>query len=134
MISCVLLIDDDKDDRELFSEAVASIDKRIICICCEKAEDAIRILEKKELKIPEVIFLDINLPEMSGWQCLTYLKSSPALKQIPVIMYSTSSHLRDKQIAKDLGAARFITKPDNFLNLKSTLNSLLIYGLTMKSD
>jgi CheY-like chemotaxis protein len=81
-------------------------------------------LKEREKIIPNVIFLDINMPQMNGWQCLSALKSDPATKEIPVIIYSTSSHERDKQIAMELGASGFITKPSNYHSLRSILTSI----------
>src|SRR5207302_9453827 len=103
MVKRFLLVDDDTDDRELFSEALVSVDPVIICDLAADAEEALKKLDKKEGP-PDLIFLDINLPVMTGWQFLSNLKSTEAYKDIPVIMYSTSNNQRDKDIAKDLGA------------------------------
>ena len=58
---------------------------------------------------------------MSGWELLTKIKRSPQYKHIPIIMYSTSSHKRDKEIAVDLGAVGLITKPNDYKILKDVL-------------
>jgi len=128
MVKRFLLIDDDIDDRELFSEALASVNPSIICDLATDAEEALRKLRSKEIDTPDMIFLDINLPVMTGWQFLTSLKSQDAYKDIPVIMYSTSSNQRDKDIAKNLGALCFITKPNAFKTLQHTLNVIVTYS------
>jgi CheY-like chemotaxis protein len=128
MVKRFLLIDDDSDDRELFSEALASVSSVIVCDLAADAEEALDKLVSKELDAPDMIFLDINLPVMTGWQFLTSLKSQEAYKDIPVIMYSTSSNQRDKEIAKDLGALCFITKPSAFKKLQNTLDIIVSYG------
>jgi CheY-like chemotaxis protein len=128
MVKRFLLIDDDSDDRELFSEALASVSSVIVCDLAADAEEALDKLVSKELDTPDMIFLDINLPVMTGWQFLTSLKSQEAYKDIPVIMYSTSSNQRDKDIAKDLGALCFITKPSAFKKLQHTLDIIVSYS------
>jgi len=126
MVKRFLLVDDDTDDRELFSEALAAVNPVIICDLAADAEEALTKLDGKN-DAPDMIFLDINLPVMTGWQFLSSLKSIEAYKNIPVVMYSTSNNQRDKDIAKDLGAFCFITKPSAFKKLKSTLDIIITY-------
>jgi len=125
MVKRFLLIDDDVDDRELFSEALASVSTAIQCDLIADAQEALNKLHSKEINTPDLIFLDINLPVMTGWQFLTNLKSQEAYKDIPVIMYSTSSNQQDKDTAKNLGALCFITKPNTFKKLQDTLNIII---------
>lgn len=120
MVTRFLLIDDDSDDRELFSEALSMVGPAIICYQANDAEEGFTWLQQNREE-PDLIFLDINLPVMNGWQLLTRLKES-SLKHIPVIMYSTSSNARDIRTAKELGALCFITKPHAFRMLKGMLN------------
>ena len=117
----ILLIDDDSDDRNLFREALEMVAPGISCDCAADSKEAFSSLQSGINGLPDVIFLDINLPMISGWQCLSMLKKDQALRHIPVIIYSTSSHERDKKIAKDYGALTFITKPHNFDNLMERL-------------
>ncbi len=118
------LTDDDVDERELFIEAVNAVDPDIICDTFSKARDMLSKLEAEENQKPDLIFLDINLPQMNGWDCLKILKASVTLKDIPVLMYSTSSHERERIIASDLGAVGLITKPTNFEDLKKKLHAI----------
>jgi len=128
MVKRFLLVDDDNDDRELFSEALASVNPIIICDLAADAEEALLKLDSREFDSPDVIFLDINLPVMTGWQFLTKLKSQEQYKDIPVIMYSTSNNQRDRDTAKDLGALCFITKPSAFKKLQNTLDVIVSYS------
>ena len=119
------LADDDADDAELFCEALAAVNPSI---ACEHASNGRILLEKisnQKSELPDIIFLDINMPEMNGWDSLTELKKHSSLRDIPVVMYSTSSTYRDMQAAKKLGANFFYTKPDNFRQLKSFLEKLI---------
>jgi len=128
MVKRFLLVDDDNDDRELFSEALATVNPIIICDLAADAEEALLKLDSREFDSPDVIFLDINLPVMTGWQFLTKLKSQEQYKDIPVIMYSTSNNQRDRDTAKDLGALCFITKPSAFKKLQNTLDVIVSYS------
>lgn len=119
------LIDDDSDDRELFSEALSAVDPSVVCLQAGDGEEALNKLDGMATDVPDIIFLDINLPAMTGWQCLDRLKTGEKSKKIPVIMYSTSSHLRDKNIARDMGALCLISKPSDYKEIKSVLASVI---------
>ena len=122
-----LVIDDDSDDRELFSEALASVDPAIVCDQATDGAEALKRLTSEEIDQPDIVFLDINMPVMNGWQFLTLLKSEDRYKNIPVIVYTTSSNLKDKLIADGLGALCFITKPHAFGRLKNMLGIVVTH-------
>ncbi|WP_125720074.1 response regulator [Flavobacterium ustbae] len=116
----ILLADDDSDDTEMFCEALADIDENIICHCAENGDKALKLLHNED-KIPGVVFLDLNMPILNGWECLKQLKSDERYKEIPVIMISTSSHKNDMDTAANLGAVCYFVKPNNFNDLKQVL-------------
>jgi CheY-like chemotaxis protein len=120
-----LLADDDWDDKEVFVEALGEIDPSIVCHCAADGQEMIDKLSDGEISDPEIIFLDINMPGMNGWECLVYLKKSELFRDIPVIMYSTSSHRREKELAREFGATGFFTKPSVFSELKNILAGLV---------
>ena len=122
-----LVIDDDSDDRELFCEALASVDPGINCEQAVDGKEALTRLSSKETEKPDIIFLDINMPIMDGWQFLSHLKKEDGYKEIPVIVYSTSSTQKDKRIANDMGALCFITKPHAFTRLKNILGLIVMH-------
>ncbi|MEJ7644642.1 MAG: response regulator [Chryseolinea sp.] len=120
-----LLADDDIDDTELFREALEDIDRLIVFYCVSDGKQVLAILGKQEFEKPQIIFLDVNMPGMDGWDCLGELKKNELYKDIPVIMYSTSSHQREANIAIDLGALCFFTKPSDFVELKGILKVIV---------
>lgn len=124
MAKSILLIDDDSDDAELFHEALEEIDPLVKLLRTADGCEALELLRTLDAH-PDVIFLDINMPRMDGWECLTELKSSEGLKSIPVIMYSTSSHQREKERAIEMGASMFISKPDSYAQLISVLEAAI---------
>jgi len=121
----VVLIDDDRDDAELFKEVLSEIDPSILFQHFELSGEALKVLLEAKKDLPDFIFLDINMPVVSGWQCLTEFKHSEHLKNTPVIMFTTSSQPEEKERAKKLGADGFITKPNGYLALKDLLVSFL---------
>lgn len=121
----VMLIDDDIDDAELFKEALSEINSSIVLVYHQDSRTALKQLLDSHRDLPELIFLDINMPVVSGWQCLTEFKNSEHLKDIAVIMFTTSSQSREKEIAKELGAQGFITKPSDYETLKKLLSSVI---------
>ena len=119
----VLLIDDDEEDAEIFSAAAKEASGTVRCIVFHDATEALAKLESKELD-PDVIFLDLNMPIMSGQRFLQEIKARSALKRIPVIIFSTSSQPSTIQQTRELGAADFITKPQRFGDLVKILNQI----------
>lgn len=116
-----LLADDDADDKTLFCEALSEIDPSIVCHTAADGKEALEILAEKQIKKPSLIFLDINMPVMDGWQCLGKIKENRDSKDIPVIMYSTSSYQRDIELALENGAFCFFTKPSDYRELRNIL-------------
>lgn len=121
----ILLIDDDRDDTELFREALQDVSPASGFQGFDDGNEAIRALTTQRVPLPDLIFLDINMPAVSGWECLRRFKKTEALAAIPVIMYTTSTLPREKEIAQDLGAAGFITKPTDFKMLKRIVQTIL---------
>lgn len=123
-VKIFLLADDDRDDRDLFSEALAALDPEIVCQGVEDGKQALKLLATAPAR-PAIIFVDINMPVMNGWDFLRKLKSDEQYLNIPVVVYSTSSREKDREIAHELGAVCFVTKPDNFKMVKGMLEVVL---------
>src|SRR6186713_1099195 len=108
------LADDDEDDRMLFSEALMEINPSIKCIMAKNGEEALFLLSNGLFELPDYIFLDLNMPVMNGLKCLAEIKKSAQLKNIPVVVYSTSSKKEYEEESKKLGAMNFFIKPPDF--------------------
>lgn len=119
----ILLADDDLDDTELFCEALADIDSDIVCQYAGDGGELLKKLDDLDEK-PELIFLDLNMPVMNGWECLKLIKEDPRYCHIPVIVISTSSHKKEVARALDMGALCYFVKPSNFSELKRILEMI----------
>src|SRR6188768_3284882 len=99
-MSTFLLVDDDLDDQEVFKEALNEISPSIVLRTALNGEDGLAILESELNPLPDYIFLDLNMPRMSGHQCLSLIKSNARLKDLRVIIYTTSYREKDKNTAE----------------------------------
>ncbi len=75
---------------------------------------------------PNLIFLDLNMPKVDGKTALKKIKETPDLKNIPVVIWTTSSSPEDRELCLQLGVIKFITKPVEFSNIVAALGSLKI--------
>jgi len=119
-----MIVDDDRDDIDLFMEAVFELDPNIKCTCANDGCAALEIIQKIDSQLPDYIFLDLNMPRMNGKVFLAEMKKSERLKDIPVIIYTTSRSEEDIAETRCLGADYFLTKPSRFADLKDVLNYL----------
>ena len=120
----ILLIDDDPDDQLIFTDLLDELETTVQCKTVNNGAEAMAYLETAP-RLPSFIFLDLNMPRMSGFQCLTKIKEDERFKHIPVLIYTTSNNPLDEEYAKELGADLFITKTSNFKLLKENLRSVL---------
>lgn len=108
----------------IFRDMVEESEKPIQLTNAETALEALEILRQPDAVLPDVIFLDLNMPGMDGKECLRELKRDDRLASIPVLMYSTSSHARDIEETMQSGAVGFITKPSDVRELKKIIDTI----------
>ena len=123
MIQKFFLADDDEDDCAMFREALIDIDSSLRLDHAKNGRELFVKLQDPDVW-PEIIFLDVNMPEMNGWECLTMLKADQALSGIPVILYSTSSAKIYGKKAMDNGAIGFYEKPTSFQHFRAFLEAI----------
>ena len=121
----ILLIDDDEDDQEIFLTALECTRKPVRCTVLDSARKALSQITNGELEA-DLIFLDLNMPLMSGQQFLTEIKKDEKLSNIPVVILSTSSNVATVSEVKQLGACHVFTKPGRFEDLVAILDKILI--------
>jgi CheY-like chemotaxis protein len=113
----VMLADDDSDDREQLEEVITGIHTAIQVLAVEDGLQLMNKLTNGVQPLPAILFLDLNMPGKSGKQCLVEIKNNPRLREIPVVIYSTSSNRRDIQDTHSNGASLYVPKPNSFKGL-----------------
>ena len=109
----VLIVDDDPDDRELFTAAIKEVDGSIECITARDGQQALELLKNPLFSLPDFIFLDLRMPRIGGKKCLFEIKANSRLQHIPVIIYTTSRDEEESRELHAMGAVHFISKPSN---------------------
>jgi CheY-like chemotaxis protein len=108
----LLLAEDDKDDRFFFKKALNQLKYKVNLVMAEDGAQLMAYLKKKGTVLPDVLFLDLNMPCKNGAECLVEIKNDPKLKDIPVIIYSTSVHDDVADILYQNGAHYYVRKTD----------------------
>ncbi|MGE6356009.1 response regulator [Flavobacterium sp. NPDC079362] len=127
----IYMADDDSDDREFFADALSEIERDVIL---KQAPDGMHLMESlltlSESELPDFIFLDINMPGKTGLECLQEIRNlSGGLKEVNIVMLSTSSDPENIRRASELGATFYAVKPSCFERLKSLLEEVLSMDL-----
>ena len=119
------IVDDDTDDQIFLKEALMANDNSATFGTAYDGLEALSYLKKAPNPLPDAIFLDLNMPGMNGKQCLAELKRTPFLRNIPVIIYSTTSEKKEIQETIQLGASYFLIKKSSFKELCEELSSII---------
>ena len=121
----ILIVDDDLDDITLFCDAVREIDVDSKCLLAKNGKDALRLLETLP-ELPDIIFLDINMPIMNGKEFLLVGKQHSRLRDIPIVMYSTTNKVKEIEEFYRLGATGFLTKATTFKEVVTDVRKILM--------
>ena len=119
----ILLVEDDLDDQQFFREALHRVHPAISCDIANNGLEALTVIEKPPPF--DMIFMDLNMPKMDGFECLKVLKQDPKHKHIPVVIVSTTDSYEDIEKTKQLGATSFFTKPSSYDGLFHKLKGIL---------
>lgn len=131
----IFLADDDQDDRQMFSDALSEVDRNIILTEAENGIELMSILQLPPNPLPDIVFLDLNMPKRGGLECLEEIRSKGDLKDLKVVMLTTSSNPDNIDTAYDLGASFYAVKPNTFNDLKKLISNVLtIDWLTQASN
>ena len=126
MAKTVIIIDDDQDDLDIMKQAIKSVDPDLLCISFIYAEEALRLLLSKELVVlPDFIFIDINMPGITGDKCLKALRSRVEFDEIAIALYSTSMPETVAEALKTAGADFVFEKPVRLKTYSEILKKIL---------
>ena len=121
----VLLADDDEDDRNFFKEALQEIKVKTVVTLVNDGLQLMNYLTQPLNKLPNVIFLDLNMPVKNGLECLREIRRDKRLRDLAVAIYSTSSSDENIEEAFVQGANIYIKKPSDFSMLKGVLEQVI---------
>jgi CheY-like chemotaxis protein len=117
----ILLCDDDSDDCYFFNEALDNLFLPTNLTTVHDGEQLMQLLTNETNELPHVLFLDLNMPRKNGFECLTEIKHNNELKQLPVIIFSTSFDQEVVNLLYKNGAQYFIRKPSEFPQLQKVI-------------
>jgi CheY-like chemotaxis protein len=121
----ILLADDDIDDCDFFKEALAALSQTTTLTIVHDGDALMNHLSANSERLPHVLFLDINMPRKNGFECLSEIKRDEKLRDLPVIMFSTSGAPDKINILFNDGADVYIRKPSNFAQLVQVIHHAL---------
>ena len=116
----VIVVEDEPDAAEMFAEMMRVTGFNVIQLF--SSTPAISTISAER---PDLVILDIMMPDVSGLEVLRYMQREPELKDIPVILVSAKSMPADIQEGLDAGASNYLTKPVGFLELKEAVEALV---------
>ncbi len=122
----ILLADDDTDDCIFFKEALEELTIATGLTAVHDGEQLMQLLTNETNELPHVLFLDLNMPRKNGFECLTEIKLSEKLQQLPVIIFSTSFEQEVVNLLFKNGAQHFIRKPSEFSQFKKIIQQSLM--------
>ncbi|MDJ1503733.1 response regulator [Xanthocytophaga agilis] len=129
----VYLADDDEDDRMFFTDAVKQNSRSIHVDSSTNGEQLLQKVFNQDL-LPDVVFLDLNMPRKNGLECLQAIRANSTTQHIPIIIISTSSAIENIRKANSYGANFYIQKPDDFFELKRLIEIGIQFSLAERKE
>ena len=116
----VMIIEDEPDAAEMFAEMMRVNGFRVVKMFSSTPAIPLLVQEK-----PDVVILDVMMPDISGLEVLRYMRREPELASIPVIVVSAKSMPGDINTGLEAGASLYLTKPVGFLDLKQAVDKVM---------
>lgn len=121
----VLLIDDDHDDCIIFQTVIDNFDSSFDFSFNQHSHVALQLIQNSPEPIMDILFLDWNMPILSGNDFLKSIRELPIYANTPIVIYTTSNSDQDRKLAMKLGASSFITKPTSVSDLRQEILAVL---------
>ena len=121
----ILLADDDTDDCLFFKDALSQMPIATHLTAVQDGEQLMQLLNRKTNKLPQLLFLDLNMPRKNGFECLIEIKQHKNLSAMPVVIFSTSYEQEVVNLLYKNGAQYFIRKPPEFRQFKKIIFHVL---------
>ena len=135
----ILLADDDHDDRFFFANAIKGIPIASHLTTVNDGEELMKYLSANSGQLPDILFLDLSMPRKTGFECLSEIKESKVLKDIPVIVFTTSFgrgiDFEDRliDILSTIGAQEYVRKPNDLKELEKIIHNAFIKAIEKRS-
>jgi CheY-like chemotaxis protein len=123
-IKSVVLADDDSDDSFLFNSVFEEMKP---APSLTVVRDGNELLELLTNFVPDLLFLDLEMPYKNGLECLVAIRNSDVLKTLPVVVFSSTTRPANIQTAYEMGADLFFIKPSIFSDLSKAIQAILSF-------
>lgn len=120
----IFYADDDRDDLDFFREVLDGIKREIELYTHSGGQSLLTALQNPPPR-PNMVFLDLNMPGKNGFDVLEEMRDSNELKDVPVIIFSTSDDRNAVERSRELGANLYLRKPTSYDNFKTTIQKML---------
>jgi CheY-like chemotaxis protein len=124
-INNVLLAEDDEDDVHLFKTVLAELNQDILVTVAADGNLLMAFL-KQATTLPEMIFLDLNMPFKNGFECLREIRGNEKWNSIQIFVLSTSSQPQHIEDAYKGGADLYLSKPTSYTQFKNMVEKCLV--------
>ncbi len=121
----IILADDDEDDRLFFTDAFEELKISTKVQTYNDGAELMEYLNGEDAILPEILFLDLNMPKKNGIECLNEIKENEKFSDIAIAIYSTSSSEEHIEETFVNGANIYIKKPNDFETLKKVLSNVV---------
>lgn len=125
----IFLAEDDADDRMFFQDVLNEVDIDTSLVVADDGVKLMSVLDESVPPPPDIIFLDLNMPRKNGFECLKEIRQTAKLKEIPVIIFSTTDSSQAIDTTYSLGANYYMKKPHTFALLKKAIEKVLATDL-----
>lgn len=117
----VLLVEDNEMNRDMLRRRLERKGFEVTL-----AGDGLEAIDAASERQPDLILMDLNLPNLDGWEATRRIKADEALRRIPIMALTANALVEDRQKAIDAGCDEFETKPVNFTRLLERIDSVLV--------
>ncbi|WP_127138785.1 response regulator [Flagellimonas oceanensis] len=121
----IALADDDEDDRQFFQDAIEDISIKTKLSLLNDGQELMDYLNLPNVVLPNLVFLDLNMPIKNGMQCLKEIRANADLDKVCIAIYSTSCSENDIEDTFVNGANIYLNKPNNFNKLRDSIEKVL---------
>ncbi|MBZ0307183.1 MAG: response regulator [Anaerolineae bacterium] len=116
----ILVVEDNPDNRILITDVLTSLNYEVLV-----AVDGEEGVRKAEIEVPDLILMDLSLPQMDGWTATGHIKSNPELQHIPIVALTAHAMVGDRERALEAGCDDYVSKPIDLRELASKLAQYL---------